>query len=95
MTRYRKDLGRHASNEKVQESVSHILVNGCLEDLSPLNPCTPSPSEAVRQSRSTSVEGYTCGTPSPHDDSNVSFTGSTNRQKCTALLIEMDMKYFQ
>jgi hypothetical protein len=85
MTRCRKDPSRHASDEKVEESVSHILVNGGLEDHSPLNPCTPSPSKAVRRSSSTSVEGYTYGTPSPHDDSNVSFRGSTNCQKSTAL----------
>jgi hypothetical protein len=85
MTRCRKDPGRHASDEKMEESLSHILVNGGLEDLSPLNPCTPSPSEAVRRSSRTSVEGYTCETPSPHDDSNVSFTGSINHRKSTAL----------
>jgi hypothetical protein len=85
MKRCRKDPGRHASDEKVEESVSHILVNGGLEHLLPWNPCTPSPLEAIRRSSSSSVEGYTSGTPSPHDDSNVSFTGSTNRRKSIAL----------
>ena len=80
MMRCRKESTTRALDEKVEHVVVRILAKGG-QVLPPSNPCTPSPSEAVRRSSSASVEGYTHGSPSPIDDIKVIVVASKHHWK--------------
>jgi hypothetical protein len=87
MMRCKKEsINKRAFGEKVEDAMAHILANGGLEQgLSPLHPRTSPPSTIVRRSSSTSVKGYTHGSPCPIDETHVSVVDSINCRNSTCL----------
>jgi hypothetical protein len=87
MMRCKKESSnKRAFGEKVEDAMAHILANGGLEQgLSPLHSRTSPPSTIVRRSSSTSVKGYTHGSPCPIDETHVSVVDSINCRNSTSL----------